>query len=121
MEASLQKMGAIKRIDFESFLSERLLPCLPVGSTLVLDNARIHHGGQIEALVQAAGCSLLYLPPYSPDFSPIELAWSWVKSRVRSAGPREDASREREIDCALEALPREHARAWFRKCGYLQA
>ena len=93
---------------------------LPVDSVLVLDNARIHHGGQIEALVQKAGCSLLYLPAYSPDFSPIELAWSWVKSRVRGAGPRDDATRETEITQALEALPVEHAGAWFGKCGYLQ-
>lgn len=121
MEAALQKPGSIKRVDFESFLRERLLPRLPRGSTLVLDNARIHHGGKIEALVQESGCSLLYLPPYSPDFSPIEMAWSWVKNRVRSASPRDDASREREIDGALEALPREHARAWFAKCGYLQS
>jgi transposase len=60
------------------------------------------------------------LPPYSPDFSPIELLWGWVKSRVRRAGPRDEAAREGEIAQAIESLPPEHAGAWFRKCGYLQ-
>jgi len=120
MQASVQKLGAIKRVDMEEFLQQLLLPGLPADSVLVLDNARIHHGGQIETLVQGAGCSLLYLPPYSPDFSPIELAWSWLKNRVRCAGPRDDAAREREITQALASLPMEHAGAWFRKCGYHQ-
>ena len=120
LQASVQKLGTIKRLDFESFLKERLLPLLPADSVLVLDNARIHHGGQIETLVQTARCSLLYLPPYSPDFSPIELAWSWVKNRVRFACPRDDTAREQEIRQALDSLPAHHASVWFRKCGYHQ-
>ncbi len=79
MVATTSKLGAMKRVDFEQFLQSDLLPRLLPGSVLVLDNARIHHGGSIEQIVSGAGCSLLYLPPYSPDFSPIELAWSWIK------------------------------------------
>ena len=77
MVAITRKQGAMKRVDVEAFLREDLLPRLLPGSVLVLDNARIHHGGDIEneKMVLEAGCSLLYLPPYSPDFSPIELAW----------------------------------------------
>ncbi|MEM6590917.1 MAG: transposase, partial [Cyanobacteria bacterium P01_C01_bin.73] len=56
---------------FETWLAEQLLPALPYGSVIICDNASFHKGGRIEALIQQAGCSLLYLPPYSPDLNPI--------------------------------------------------
>ena len=120
MVALTSKQGAMKRVDFEKFLRDDLLPRLEPGATLVLDNARIHHGGAIEQIVSSAGCSLLYLPPYSPDFSPIELAWSWIKNVVRCGVPRDNASRLALVNEAVQALPERHAPAWFRKCGYLQ-
>ena len=113
------KLGAMKRVDLETFLCEELLPRLLPGSVLVLDNARIHHGGEIESLVSAAGCSLLYLPPYSPDLSPIELAWGWVKHFVRGRRPREEASRAAAVKEAVASLPAEFAPGWFAKCGYV--
>lgn len=117
MRALFQKLGAIRREDFEGFLRDQLLPVLEAGSVLVLDNARIHHGGQIAAIVEAAGCSLLYLPPYSPDFSPLELAWSWIKNQVRAAAPRTDQDRQNCIRAAAHCLPTQAAQGWFRKCG----
>lgn len=120
MVATTSKLGAMKRVDFERFLQDDLLPRLLPGSVLVLDNARIHHGGSIEQIVSGAGCSLLYLPPYSPDFSPIELAWSWIKNVVRQRAPRDNAARLATIDEAVQSLPQRHAPAWFRKCGYCQ-
>jgi transposase len=112
------KQGAMKRVDVEAFLREDLLPRLWPGAVLVLDNARIHHGGEIEKIVSEAGCSLLYLPPYSPDFSPIELSWGWIKRFVRRLCPREALSREAAIEKAVASLPAEFAPGWFRKCGY---
>ena len=119
MRALWQKLGAWNRATFEAFLQDGLLPLLRRGSVLVLDNARFHHGGQIQALVEKAGCSLLYLPPYSPDFNPIELAWSWIKSWVRSMAPRDDGARERHIHLAGTLLPPQAATNWFRKCHIL--
>lgn len=118
MVALSHQSGSIKRMDFEAFLRGKLLPRLSAGAVLVLDNARSHYGGEIAALVEAAGCSLLYLPPYSPDFNPIELAWSWLKGRVRPRKPREDEARQQAIDQAAAEMPDSHAQAWFRKCGY---
>jgi transposase len=118
MVAVTSKQGAMKRVDVETFLQEELLPRLLPGSVLVLDNARIHHGGDIEKIVSEAGCSLLYLPPYSPDFSPIELAWGWIKRFVRRLCPRDEASRAAAIQKAVACLPAEFAPGWFRKCGY---
>ncbi len=76
MLCTRQKEGALDRKEVEAFLEDDLLPRLPAGSVLVLDNATIHHGGNLARLADAAGCSLLYLPPYSPDFKPIEMAWA---------------------------------------------
>ena len=107
----------MKRADVEAFLREDVLPWLLAGSVIVLDNARIHHGGQIEAMVTQAGCRLLYLPPYSPDFSPIEPAWGWIKSRVRQRCPRDSTSRVAAIEQSVAALPPAFAPNWFRNCG----
>lgn len=117
MMATFQKEGAIKRVDLESFLEGQLLPRLKAGSVLVLDNARAHHGGRIAEIVASFGCSVLYLPAYSPDFNPIELAWGWIKTFVRRLAPRDVNSRLEAIKSAIASLPSEFAVAWFRKAG----
>jgi transposase len=118
MICTQSQLGAMKRHDFECFLSEELLTQLTAGSVLVLDNASIHKGGKIAELVDKAGCRLLYLPPYSPDFNPIELAWGYVKRLIRRVGPRDDTSRESALASALVAIPDTLARSCFRHCGY---
>jgi transposase len=118
MVASDSVLGAVRRTRFESFLRHHVLPAVLPGTVLILDNARIHHGGQIEEIVRSFGCSLLYLPPYSPDLSPIELAWSYVKHLVRASAPREDQAREEAIESAICRISARQARAWFRKCGH---
>jgi transposase len=117
MLCTREKEGAMKRVDVEAFLEKDLLPRLVPGAVLVLDNARIHHGGRLEEIVTAAGCSLLYLPPYSPDMNPIELAWGWIKRFVRRVAPRDSASRQAAIQSALASLPAAFAPNWFKKCG----
>ncbi len=64
--------GACNRTVFEMWLETCLLPALEPGQVVVMDNATFHKGGRIEQLIQNAGCKLLYLPPYSPDFNKIE-------------------------------------------------
>ena len=113
LRALWQKEGTWTRASFEAFLQDGLLPVLAPGSVLVLDNARIHHGGNIAALVEAAGCSLLYLPPYSPDFNPIEMLWSWLKNHVRALAPRDPEQRWRVIQDIMDALPYHFAIRWF--------
>jgi len=117
LRALWQKAGAWNRASFEAFLQDGLLPVLEPGSVLVLDNARFHHGGQIQALVEEAGCSLLYLPPYSPDFNPIELLWSWLKARVRALAPREETQRWNDIQNTARDLPLQFAKQWFQHVG----
>jgi transposase len=112
-----QKLGAWNSLLFEAFVVDELLPRLPEGSVLVLDNASIHQSQSLPESVMEAGHTLLFLPPYSPDFNPIELVWSWLKNAVRHLKPEGDEQRERAIRLAQSQLPPQHAQAWFRKCG----
>jgi len=114
-----QRLGAYNTAAFEAFVTQTLLPQLKPGSVLILDNARIHHGPSLQALVEAAGCRLLYLPPYSPDFNPIELVWSWLKNQVRKQAPRTDPHRQHAIEQTALRIPSEAAQGWFHKCGIL--
>ncbi len=79
---------------FEMWLETCLLPALEPGQVVVMDNATFHKGGRFEQLIQDAGCKLLYLPPYSPDFNKIEQCWSWLKSRIRKKLDRFDCLRD---------------------------
>jgi transposase len=60
-----------------------LIPVLRPGQWVIVDNATFHHGGRISQLIEAAGCQIVYLPPYSPDLNRIEKCWAWLKSRIR--------------------------------------
>ncbi|QZZ23180.1 transposase [Leptothermofonsia sichuanensis E412] len=99
MSAAFTVDGACNRGVFETWLETCLLPTLKPGKVLILDNATFHHGGRIAQLVEAAGCRLLYLPAYSPDFNRIETCWAWLKSRIRQSLSRFSSLRE-----AMEAV-----------------
>lgn len=75
--------GSCNRLVFEVWIETCLIPVLRPGQIVILDNATFHQGGHIAELVEAAGCQLLYLPPYSPDLNRIEKCWAWLKSRIR--------------------------------------
>jgi transposase len=108
--------GPMIRADIERFFAVELLPRLMPGSVLVLDNASIHKGEHLTALVEAAGCQVLYLPGYSPDFNPIELVWAFVKGLVRRWRPQDDVSRLEAVEAALLAVTTDLADACFRHC-----
>ena len=88
MGACLAVQGATTRIIFETYLEKVLLPSLRGGQVVVMDNLSAHKGERIRELLESAGCELLYLPSYSPDFSPIEEAFSKVKGLLRKAEAR---------------------------------
>ena len=75
--------GACNRSVFEIWLETCLVPVLKSGQVVIADNATFHKGGRIQEIIEAAGCFLLYLSPYSPDLNKIERCWSWLKSRIR--------------------------------------
>lgn len=92
--APLTFEGYWNRSAFESWVEQRLVPKLEVGQVVILDNAAFHKAGRIQKLIEGAGCQLLYLPPYSPDFNPIERCWSVLKNAMRQAIPKYEDFRE---------------------------
>ena len=88
MGPSLAVEGPTTREVFEAYVEKALAPSLSPGGVVVMDNLSAHKGGRIRELLEAAGCELLYLPPYSPDMNPIEEAFSKVKGLMRRAEAR---------------------------------
>ena len=78
--------GTINTDVFEAWLRQGLLPALPDGAVVVMDNARFHKSERIQEAVEAAGCLLEYLPPYSPDLNPVEHKWAQAKALRRKLG-----------------------------------
>lgn len=110
--------GAADRLAFEVFIEHYLLPTLRPGQIIVLDNLSIHKGQRVRELVEAAGCSLLFLPTYSPDFNPIEQAWSKLKSFLRRVGPRTREDLDRAIGQGLATISSQDTLHWCQHCGY---
>jgi transposase len=111
-------VGALDRPAFIAYVREFLAPALAPGQIVVLDNLAVHKGAAIRRLIEARGCRLLFLPPYSPDFAPIEHAFSKVKAALRRAGARTRAALEAAVAAALDAITPQDAAAWFRHCGH---
>ena len=80
--------GAIDRLAFETYVEKVLVPELRQGDVVIMDNLPSHKGPNVRQLIEAAGASLLYLPPYSPDFNPIENAFAKLKALLRKAAER---------------------------------
>lgn len=103
---------------FLAYLEQVLCPGLRPGQIVILDNLAAHKVNGVQRLVESTGARLLYLPPYSPDFNPIEQAWSKIKQLLRAAKARTIEALETAIADALEAITGDNARAWFAHCGY---
>jgi transposase len=110
--------GATTRIVFEAYIEKVLVPSLRRGQVVVMDNLSAHKGARVRELVESAGCELLYLPPYSPDFNPIEEAFSKVKGLLRKAEARSRKALVEAMGKALDAVTTQDARGFFEHCGY---
>ena len=107
---------------FETYLQEMLLPALGKGDVVVMDNLSVHKSERVREMIEDTGASLLYLPPYSPDFHPIEEAFSKIKNLLRrKAGARVREALVEAIGEALSEVTEEDARAFFEHCGYREA
>ncbi len=103
---------------FRTFVSELLVPSLQAGMVVVMDNLAAHKVTGIAQAIESAGCRLVYLPPYSPDFSPIENVWSKVKQHLRTTGARQIPALNTAIEEALAAVTEGDCRNCFDACGY---
>jgi transposase len=110
--------GATTRIVFEAYIEKVLLPSLRHGQEVVMDNLCAHKGERIRELLEGTRSELLYLPSYSPDFSPIEEAFSKIKCLLRKAEARSREALVEAMGKALDAVTARDARGFIEHCGY---
>jgi transposase len=110
--------GALDGEAFVVYVEQVLGPQLRPGQVVIADNLSVHQNARARALIEAAGCSLRFLPPYSPDFNPIELAFAKLKEGLRAAAARTTAALDQAIAAQLDAVTAAEARAYYRHCGY---
>jgi transposase/uncharacterized protein YnzC (UPF0291/DUF896 family) len=111
--------GSIDRVAFEAYVRSQLLPTLRRGDIVVMDNLSAHTGETIRQLIEARGARLEFLPPYSPDFNPIELCWSKVKAALRTAKARTLEALLEAVAKALRSISFTDIQNWFAHCGYV--
>jgi transposase len=110
--------GATTSALFETYVQQVLAPTLRSGQVVVMDNLSAHKGQRIKELIEERNCELVYLPSYSPDFNPIEEAFSKIKGLLRKVEARTRETLVEAIGPAISALTASDARGFFYHCGY---
>jgi transposase len=118
MGPSMAVEGATTSRVFETYVKRLLAPTLRPAQVVVMDNLGAHRPRRIRELIEAKGCELIYLPPYSPDFNPIEEALSKVKHLLRRSGARTKEALIEAMGRALAAVSAGDVRGFFAHCGY---
>lgn len=111
-------MRARSTLVFDSYIQKVLCSQLRPKDILLLDNLPVHVSSQVEQSAAAVKAEVLWLPAYSPDFSPIENCWSKVKTLVRGQRPRTPKDLNVALRDALKAVTLDDIDGWFRHCGY---
>lgn len=110
--------GAVDTLVFDAFCENFLRPCLQVGDVVVSDNLGAHRASHIEDIARACKATVIWLPPYAPDFSPIEPMWAKVKTQLRTVKARATAELDRAVVDGLQLITESDCRGWFKHCGY---
>lgn len=118
IQAPMTLEGALDGDAFTCYVQQLLVPSLQPGQLVILDNLSAHKGPAIRTLLEQAGCQLLFLPAYSPDFTPIEQAFSKLKTALRRAQARTQEALEAAIAAALTTITAVDASNFFQHCGY---
>lgn len=118
LQAAMTLQGSVDGVAFETYVARVLLPTLTPGQIVVLDNHRIHKSDRVAQLLAARGCSLLFLPPYSPDLNPIEEALSKIKTFVKPCQARARDALDQAIAAALKTITLQDILGWFGHAGY---
>ncbi len=116
--AAMTLEGAADRDAFDVFVKQVLVPTLRPGQLVVWDNLSVHKSAEAARLLAARGCRILFLPPYSPDFAPIEQAFSKLKTALRRTGARTREALDDAIAAGLTTITPADARGWFAHCGF---
>lgn len=102
---------------FVDYLENVLIPTLEKGDIVIMDNMCSHHVKKVAEVLEKAGMKLLYLPPYSPDFKPIDKLWSKIKAILRMIKARTLDALPDAIDTAFSAISPSDCRGWFESCS----
>jgi transposase len=111
--------GAVDGDSFEAWVEQAFLPWLKPNQVVIWDNVPPHHRPRIRTLIESVGCRLIFTPAYSPDFSPIEEAFSKIKSYLKMKAARTKDSLLLAIAEAIKTISPMDIHGWFRHCGYL--
>jgi transposase len=115
--AGLVFEGATDTTAFMAFLEHCLTPQLQKGDVVVMDNLSCHKSARVESVIHAAGARVRYLPPYSPDFNPIEKMWSKVKGSLRTVAKRTKQTLWNAIGTAMRSITPQDCEGYFGSCG----
>ena len=115
---SMEVEGAIDGDAFFVFLEHFLGPCLRAGDLVLMDNLSTHKSARMSAAIEAHGAEVIFLPRYSPDFNPIEGAWSKLKAYLRKVAARTPKALDRALTRGLARISAANARGWFKHAGY---
>jgi len=110
--------GAVNGELFEAYIRQQLVPTLSAGDVVVMDNLSCHKREGVRRAIEAAGARLLFLPPYSPDYNPIELAFAKLKALLRKAGERTVDGLWRLLGRLLDEFTPRECRNFMSHCGY---
>lgn len=116
--ATMSIIGSVNTAVFLFYVQEILIPQLWVGAIVVMDNLSVHHAAVVREAIEAVGAKVVFLPPYSPDLSPIELCWSKLKQLLRSAKARTRQALDQALTQIInECISDDDALGWFAHCG----
>jgi len=116
--ATMTVQGAVDTLCFDAYVTQVLSPCVQRGDVVVLDNLGAHKASCLEQAAEECGAQVLWLPPYSPDYSPIENCWSKIKTALRAAKARTREELDKALAKAIELVTKADIQGWFKHCGY---
>jgi len=114
--AAMEIEGAADSTVFREYVRKVLAPTLLPGDIVVMDNLRVHYDAEARTLIEARGASVKFLPPYSPDYNPIEKMWSKIKTLLRGLAARTQQELSAAITQAFAAVTSEDILGWFFSC-----
>ena len=119
--ATMTLEGAVDKLAFNAYVKEVLAPKLNEGDVVILDNLNVHKASQIEDVAAIRGAKVIWLSPYSPDYSPIEQSWSKIKQILRATKARTREELEAALVKAMKSVTSYDILGWFKHCGYVVA
>jgi len=111
--------GTVNGDVFEAFLEQIVVPHLRPGKVGLLANATFHHRESVQAMIEATGARVLFLPRYSPEDNPMELCWSKLKAWIKKWTPETITVLQRALTEAIQQVTEHDAAGWFRHAGFL--